>query len=37
MFNNGWRGIIPYLVREMLANLKALSEVHITRPRPTFL
>jgi vancomycin permeability regulator SanA len=33
----GLRGMIPYLIREMLANLKALSEVHITRPRPTFL
>lgn len=33
----GWRGMIPYLIREMLANLKALSEVHLTRPRPTFL
>lgn len=33
----GLRGMIPYLIREMLANLKALSEVHLTRPRPTFL
>ena len=33
----GLWGMIPYLRREMLANVKALWEVHITRPRPTFL
>jgi vancomycin permeability regulator SanA len=33
----GLRGMIPYLTREMLANLKALNEVHLTRPHPTFL
>jgi vancomycin permeability regulator SanA len=33
----GLRGMIPYLLREMLANTKALWEIHITRPRPTFL
>ncbi|NET13305.1 MAG: hypothetical protein F6K08_10830, partial [Okeania sp. SIO1H6] len=26
-----------YSIRELLAVLKALLEVHITRPRPTFL
>jgi vancomycin permeability regulator SanA len=31
-----WR-MIPDLRREMLANVKALWEVHVTRPRPTFL
>ncbi|MBD2605733.1 YdcF family protein [Scytonema hofmannii FACHB-248] len=29
--------MIPDLRREMLANVKALWEVHVTRPRPTFL
>ena len=33
----GWRGMMPDLRREMLANVKALLEVHVTRPRPTFL
>ena len=33
----GLRGMIPYLLREMLANVKALWEIHITRPHPTFL
>lgn len=33
----GLRGIIPYLFREKLANVKALSEIHLTRPHPTFL
>ena len=33
----GWRGMMPDFKREMLANVKALLEVHITRPRPTFL
>ncbi|OKH50311.1 hypothetical protein NIES2101_20045 [Calothrix sp. HK-06] len=33
----GLWGMIPYLRREILANVKALWEVHITRPRPTFL
>ncbi|WP_193200023.1 vancomycin high temperature exclusion protein [Nostoc sp. MG11] len=33
----GLRGMIPDLVREMLANVKALWEVYITLPRPTFL
>ena len=33
----GWRGMVPDLKREMLANVKALVEVNITRPRPTFL
>lgn len=33
----GLWGMIPYLRREMLANVKALWEVHIIRPRPTFL
>ncbi|BDA75817.1 hypothetical protein CAL7716_099830 (plasmid) [Calothrix sp. PCC 7716] len=33
----GLWGMIPYLRREMLANVKALWEVHITRPQPTFL
>jgi vancomycin permeability regulator SanA len=33
----GLRGMIPYLLREMLANVKALSEIHLTRPHPTFL
>jgi vancomycin permeability regulator SanA len=33
----GLRGMIPYWLREMLANAKALWEIHITRPRPTFL
>ena len=32
----GLRGMIPYLLREMLANVKALSEIHLTRPHPTF-
>jgi len=29
--------MIPDLLRESLANVKALWEVDITRPRPTFL
>lgn len=33
----GLWGMIPDLRREMLANVKALWEVHVTRPRPTFL
>lgn len=33
----GLRGMIPYLLREMLANTKALFEIHFTRPHPTFL
>ena len=33
----GWRGMMPDFKREMLANVKALLEVHVTRPRPTFL
>lgn len=33
----GWRGMMPDFKREMLANVKALLEVHITRPQPTFL
>ncbi len=33
----GLRGMIPYLLREMLANVKALWNIHITRPHPTFL
>jgi vancomycin permeability regulator SanA len=33
----GLRGMIPYLLREMLANAKALWNIHITRPLPTFL
>ncbi|MFM2314981.1 MAG: hypothetical protein RLZZ04_4257 [Cyanobacteriota bacterium] len=33
----GLRGMIPYLLREMLANVKALSEIYLTRPHPTFL
>lgn len=33
----GLWGMIPYLRRELLANVKALWEVHVTRPRPTFL
>lgn len=33
----GLLGMIPDLKREMLANVKALVEVNITRPRPTFL
>jgi vancomycin permeability regulator SanA len=33
----GLRGMIPYLLREMLANVKALSDIHLTRPHPTFL
>ena len=33
----GLRGIIPYLLREMLANVKALSDIHLARPHPTFL
>ena len=33
----GLRGIIPYLLREMLANVKALSDIHLIRPHPTFL
>ena len=32
-----WRGMMPDFRREMLANVKALLEVHVTRPRPTFL
>ena len=31
------RGMSPYWLRETLANLKALWEIHITRPHPTFL
>ena len=33
----GVRGMSPYWLRETLANLKALWEIHITRPYPTFL
>jgi vancomycin permeability regulator SanA len=33
----GLRPMIPDLQREMLANVKALWEVHVTRPKPTFL
>ncbi len=33
----GLRGMIPYLLREMLANVKALSDIYLTRPHPTFL
>ncbi len=33
----GLWGMIPDLRREMLANVKALWEIHVTRPRPTFL
>jgi vancomycin permeability regulator SanA len=33
----GLRGMIPDLQREVLANVKALWEVHVTRPKPTFL
>lgn len=33
----GLQGMIPDLQREMLANVKALWEVNITRPKPTFL
>jgi vancomycin permeability regulator SanA len=33
----GLWGMIPDFRREMLANVKALWEVHVTRPRPTFL
>ncbi len=33
----GLWGMIPDLRREMLANVKPLWEVHVTRPRPTFL
>ena len=33
----GLRGMSPYWLREMLANVKALWEIHITRPHPTFL
>lgn len=33
----GLRGMIPYLLREVLANVKTLWEIHITRPHPTFL
>jgi vancomycin permeability regulator SanA len=33
----GWRGMLPDWKREMFANVKALVEVNITRPRPTFL
>lgn len=33
----GLQGMIPDLKREMFANVKALVEVNITRPRPTFL
>ncbi|BAZ18204.1 hypothetical protein NIES4071_100890 (plasmid) [Calothrix sp. NIES-4071] len=33
----GLWGMIPDLRREILANVKALWEVHVTRPRPTFL
>jgi vancomycin permeability regulator SanA len=33
----GLRGMLPYLLREVLANVKALWNIHITRPLPTFL
>jgi vancomycin permeability regulator SanA len=33
----GLRGMIPYLLREMLANVKALSDIYLTRPHSTFL
>ena len=33
----GWQGMLPDFRREMLANVKALLEVNVTRPRPTFL
>jgi vancomycin permeability regulator SanA len=33
----GLWGMIPDFRREMLANIKALVEVNVTRPRPTFL
>jgi vancomycin permeability regulator SanA len=33
----GLRGMISYLLREMLANVKALSDIYLTRPHPTFL
>ncbi|GJD19988.1 hypothetical protein RIVM261_049440 [Rivularia sp. IAM M-261] len=33
----GLWGMIPDLRREMLANVKALWEVHVIRPKPTFL
>jgi vancomycin permeability regulator SanA len=29
--------MLPDLKREMLANVKALAKINITRPRPTFL
>ena len=32
----GLRGMIPYLLREMLANVKALSDTYLTRSHPTF-
>jgi vancomycin permeability regulator SanA len=32
-----WRIMVPYMVREALASIKALWEVHLTRPLPTFL
>ncbi|WP_246141964.1 SanA/YdcF family protein, partial [Hyella patelloides] len=32
----GLRGMFPYLLREMLANVKALSDIHLIRPHPTF-
>ncbi len=31
------QGMIPYLLRQMLANVEALWNIHITRPHPTFL
>lgn len=33
----GLRGMLPYLLREVLANVKALWNIHMTRPLPTFL
>ncbi|GAB4114425.1 MAG: ElyC/SanA/YdcF family protein [Roseiflexaceae bacterium] len=32
-----WGSVASYNIRESLANLKALVELHITRPAPTFL
>lgn len=32
-----WQTVMYYTLREQLSILKALSEVHITRPKPTFL